>query len=177
MKEGRAVSPPGSWWSAIRCRRRGRRHGQGGRGDPARKGCRSPYGARARRRSGDRGAGEHPARHGLGISKEMLTRLEAVDAHWHRNGPREARVGPRPHGAQAGCDLLPVSYVVDAVVSGDKVVSRGRARAIAKSSSASASWTVPATPIWRSSPGDAGGPARGRQASGVFALNHSGRRN
>lgn len=58
-----------------------------------------------------------------GISKEMLTRLEAVDAHWHRNSdPEKHKLVLDRMVREAGCDLLLVSYVVDAVVSGDKVV-------------------------------------------------------
>lgn len=58
-----------------------------------------------------------------GISKEMLTRLEAVNAHWHRNSdPEKHKLVLDRMVREAGCDLLLVSYVVDAVVAGDKVV-------------------------------------------------------
>ncbi len=58
-----------------------------------------------------------------GISREMLTRLEEVDAHWHRNSdPEKHKLILDRMVRESGCDLLLVSYVVDAIVSCGKVV-------------------------------------------------------
>ena len=57
-----------------------------------------------------------------GIGSEMFTRLKEVDGLWHRNSdPEKHKLILDRMAAEAGCDVLFVTSVVDVLVSGDEV--------------------------------------------------------
>ncbi|HBE03837.1 MAG TPA: FAD-dependent oxidoreductase [Spirochaetia bacterium] len=52
-----------------------------------------------------------------GISKEMLSRLDEVNGHWHRNSdPEKHKLILDRMIKESGCDLLLVSHAVDSIV-------------------------------------------------------------
>lgn len=57
-----------------------------------------------------------------GIGKEMLERLDACQGHWHRNSdPEKHKLILDRMAQEAGCDVLFVSFAVDAVVENDTI--------------------------------------------------------
>lgn len=63
-----------------------------------------------------------PLDRSYGISREMLTRLEEVQGHWHRNtDPEKHKLILDRMTREAGVDLLLDTYIVDAVTEGDEI--------------------------------------------------------
>jgi len=90
----------------------------------ARKGCRTLLVERESMLGGLATAGlvNIPLDTCCGIGKEMLGNLDAVDGHWHRNSdPEKHKLILDRMLRASGADLLLVSHVVDAVLSGDEV--------------------------------------------------------
>ena len=57
-----------------------------------------------------------------GISGEMMDRLRALNAEWHRNSdPEKHKLVLDRMVLESGCDLLLVSHVVDSIMEGDAV--------------------------------------------------------
>ncbi|MBR0459338.1 MAG: FAD-dependent oxidoreductase, partial [Victivallales bacterium] len=58
----------------------------------------------------------------VGIGKEMLSRLDACKGHWHRNtDPEKHKLILDRMVRESGCDLLLVSFAVDAIVENDTI--------------------------------------------------------
>lgn len=57
-----------------------------------------------------------------GVGKDMMQRLRAIDAEWHRNtDPEKHKLVLDRMVTESGCDVLLVTYVVEAIMDGDAV--------------------------------------------------------
>ncbi len=58
-----------------------------------------------------------------GIGADMMNRLQALDAEWHRNSdPEKHKLVLDRMVTESGCDLLFCSHVVESIMDGDKIV-------------------------------------------------------